>query len=123
MVLRGNVALAGREVESRDIVGTVAVLELYGLGAGGESDELVTHAYAHDGDLGSLEQLAKVIHGRCAVSGITWAVGDEDTVKVVGDLVDGVVEGEASDTGTTRDQAAKNVLLDTAIDQSNVHVA
>ena len=65
----------------------------------------------------------EVVDGVLAVGWVTGAVGDEDTVEVVGDLVDGVVEGEDSDTGTTADQAAKNVLLDTAVDESNVQTA
>jgi hypothetical protein len=122
VVLRGDVALARGEVEGGDVVGAVAVLELDRLGSGGEGDELVTHAYTHDGDLRRLEQLAEVVDGRRAVGGVTRAVGDEDTVEVVGDLVDGVVEGEAGDAGASRDQAAKDVLLDTAVDQGDVHV-
>jgi hypothetical protein len=123
VVLRRDVAFAGGEVEGGNVVRAVAVLELDGLGAGGKGDELVAHAYAHDGDLGRLEQLAEVVDGRRAMGGITWAVRVEDTVKVVGDLVDGVVEGEAGDAGATGHEAAKDVLLDTAVDESNVHVA
>lgn len=123
VVLRSDVALASGEVESRDVVSTVTVLELDGLCTGSKGDELVTHADAHDGDLGGLEQLAEVVDGGGAVSWVTRAVGDEDTVEVVGDLVDGVVEGEAGDAGTAGDETAKDVLLDTTIDQSYVHVA
>ncbi len=116
-------ALAGSEVESWDVVGTVAVLELDGLCASSKSDKLVTHTDAHDGDLRGLKQLAEVVDRGCAVSWVTGAVGDEDTVKVVGDLVDGVVEGEAGDAGAARNETAEDVLLDTAVDQSYVHVA
>lgn len=123
VVLRGDVALAGGEVESRDVVGTVTILELDGLRTSSKSDKLVTHADAHDGDLGSLEQLAEVVDGGCAVSWVTRAVGDEDTVEVVGDLVDGVVEGEAGDAGTAGDETAEDVFLNTAVNQSYVHVA
>ena len=123
VVLRSDVALAGGEVESRDVVSTVTVLELDGLCTGSKGDKLVTHTDAHDGDLGGLEQLAEVVDGGGAVGWVTRAVGDEDTVEVVGDLVDGVVEGEASDAGTARDETAKDVLLDTTVDQSYVHVA
>jgi hypothetical protein len=123
VILRSDVALSGGEVQSRNVMGTVAVLELDGLGSRSESDELVTHTYAHHGDLGSLEQLAEVIHGGGAVSGVTGSVGDENTIEVVGDFVDRVVEGEASNASTSGDETTKNVLLDTTVDQSNVHVA
>jgi hypothetical protein len=123
VVLRGDVALASAEVESRDVVGTVSVLELDGLRASGEGNQLVTHADTHDGHLGGLEQLAEVEHGLCAVGWVTGSVGDEDTIEVVGDLVDGVIVREAGNAGSAGDEAAKDVLLDTAVDQSNVHVA
>lgn len=103
-------------------MGAVAILELDGLGTCSQSNKLVAHAYAHDRDLGRLEQLAEVVHSGRAVSRVTRAIGDEDAVKVVGDLMDGVVEGEASDAGTTGDEAAKDVLLHTAVDQGDVHV-
>jgi len=123
VVLRSDVALAGGEVESWDVVSTVTVLELDGLCTGSKGDELVTHANAHDGNLGGLEQLAEVVDGGGAMSWVTRAVGDEDTVEVVGDLVDGVVEGEAGDASTARDETAEDVLLDTTVDQGYVHVA
>ena len=122
MVLGGDVALASREIQSRDIVGTVAVLELDCPRAGCESEELVAHAYAHDGDLGRLYQLLQVVYRFLAMRRVAWSVGDEDAVKVVGDLVDGVVEWEASHRRATTDQAAKDVLLDTAVNQGNVKV-
>lgn len=122
VVLGGDVALASSQVQSGDVVGTVAVLELDRLGTSSESKELVTHADAHDGDLRGLHQLAQVVDGLSAVSRVTGAIGDEDAVKVVSDLVDGVVEGESGYADTTSNKAAENVLLDTAVDQGNVHV-
>lgn len=123
VVLRGDVALAGGEVEGGDVVRAVAVLELDGLCAGGERDELVAHADAHDGDLGGLEELAQVVDGLGAVGRVAGSVGDEDAVEVVGDLLDGVVVREAGDAGAAGDEAAEDVLLDTAVDEGNVHVA
>ena len=122
VVLRGDVALASAQVESWDVVGTVTVLELDGLSTSSKGDQLVTHADTHDGNLRGLEQLAEVVHGLCAVGWVTWAIRDEDTVEVVGDLLDGVVVREAGNAGTTRDKGAKDVLLNTAVNQSNVHV-
>ena len=123
VVLGGDVAAAGAEVEGGDVVGAVAVLQLDGFGARGERDELVAHANAHDGDLGGLEELAQVVDGLCAVGGVAGPVGDEDAVEVVGHLVDGVVVGEAGDAGAAGDEAAEDVLLDAAVDEGDVHVA
>jgi hypothetical protein len=123
VVLGCDVAATGAEVESRNIVRAVAVLQLDGLCACGQGDELVAHADAHDGDLGGFEELAQVVDGVGAVGWVAGPVGDEDAVKVVGDLVDGVVVGEAGNAGAAGDEAAEDVLLDAAVDQGDVHVA
>lgn len=122
VVLAGDVALTGGQVEGGNVVGAVAVLQLNGAGAGGQSQKLVAKADAHDGDGRGLHEAAKVVDGLLAMGGVTGAVGDEDTVKVRGNLVDGVVVGEDSDGGTTADKAAHDVFLDTAIDEGDVEV-
>lgn len=122
MVLRCDVALSSSEVESRNVVSAVAVLELDGFGASSQCDQLVTHTNTHDGDLRAFKQFTEVIHCGVAVSWIARTVRDEDTVKVVSNLVDRIIEWEGRNTGTSRDQTTENVLLDTAIDQGNVHV-
>lgn len=116
VVLRRDVAFASCKVQSRDIVGTVAVLQLQGLGSSGESEKLVTHTDTHDRNLGGLHQLLEIVDGGVTVSGITRAVGDEDAIEVVSNLVDGVVERKRRDTGTTGDKASEDVLLNTAVD-------
>lgn len=120
VVLAGDVALTSGQVESGDVVGTVSVLELDGAGTDGKSKKLVAEADTHDGDGGGLHQAAQVVDGVLAMSRVTRSVGDEDTVKVGGDLLDGVVVGEDGDGGTTADEAAEDVLLDTAVDQGDV---
>ena len=90
-------ALASREVQGRDVVRPVAVLELDGLGTNSEGKKLVAKANAHDGDRRGLHQAAKVVDGLLAMGRVTGTVGDEDTVKVLGDLVDRVVIGEHGD--------------------------
>lgn len=123
VVLRRDVALARGAVERGDIVRAVAVLELDGAAAGGEGEELVAQADAEDGDLGGLHQAREVVHGVGAVGGIAGAVGDEDPVEVVRDLVDGEVVGEDGDGGAAGDEGAQDVLLDAAVDDGYVHVA
>ena len=122
VVLTGDVAATSAQVKSGDVVSTVSVLELDGASTGGQSEELVTQADTEDGDLGGLHKTLEVVDGVLAVGGVTGAVGDEDTIEVVGDLVDGVVEGKDSDAGATANQAAENVLLDTAVNDGNVRV-
>lgn len=122
VVLGGDVALASGQVQGRDVVGSVAVLHLDGLGADGHGQELVAETDSHDGDGRGLHQAGQVVDGLLAVDWVAGAVGDEDTVKVVGNLVDRVVVREDGERSTTADQAAEDVLLDTAVDQSNVEV-
>lgn len=51
---------------------------------------------------------------------VTGTVGDEDTVKVLRNLVNGIVVWEDGNGSTPADQAAENVLLDTTVDKSNM---
>lgn len=122
VVLAGDVAATSAQIQSRDVVGPVTVLELDGASTGGESKQLVTQADTEDGDLGSLHQSLQVEDGVLAVSGVTGAVGDEDTIEVVGDLVDGVIKGEDSDASATVHQTTQDVLLHTAVEDGNVRV-
>lgn len=120
VVLTGDVAASSAQVQSGDVVSTVTILELDGASTGGQSKQLVAQANTEDGHLRGLHQATKVVGGLLAVSWVTGAVGDENTVEVVGDLVDGVVEGEHCDAGATADQTTQNVLLDTTVDDSDV---
>lgn len=120
VVLAGDVALAGGQVKGRDVVGTVTVLELDGAGADGESEKLMAEANAHDGDLRSLHEASKVVDSLLAMGRVTWAVGDEDTVVVLCHFVNRIVVRENGDRRAAAHQAAENVLLDTAVEQSNV---
>jgi len=122
VVLAGDVALTGGEVEGRNVVRTVTVLELNGAGTSSESKELVAQADAKDRNLRGLHEHLEVVHSGLAMSGITRAVGDKDAVVVVGNLLDLEIIWEDSDTGATADQAAQDVLLDTAIDESDVEL-
>ena len=122
MVLAGDVAAASAQVQRGNVVSTVSVLQLYSASTGCQSQKLVTQADAEDGDLRSLHQATEVISSRLAMGGVTGAIGDENTVEVVGDLVDGVVEWEHSDTSPTVDETTENVLLDTTVDDGNVEL-
>ena len=122
MVLGRDVALTGCQVESRDVVGSVAVLELDGPSTDCESKQLVTKADTHDWELEGFHQSGQVVDGLLAMSWVTRSVGDENTVEVMSDLVDGEIIWEDGDACTTANQTSQDVLLDTAIDDSYVHV-
>jgi hypothetical protein len=123
VVLTGNVALAACQVKGRNVVSAVSVLELDGSSTGCKSKQLVTETDTHDWNLGRLHQSAQVIDGFLAVSWVTRAVGDEDTVEVVGNLVDWKVVWEDSDACTAANHASQDVLLNAAIDDRNVHIS
>ena len=101
----------------------VSVLELDGAGAGSKREELVAETDAHDRDLRRFHQFAEVVDGSLAMGWIARAVGDEDSVEVVGHFVDGVVVGEGCDAGATADEAAEDVFFDAAVDDGDVEVA
>lgn len=120
VVLAGNVALSCSQVEGRNVMGSVAILEFDSTSTNGKGQELVAKTDAHDGDGRSLHQTGQVIDSLLAVSWVAGTVGDEDTIVVLGNLVDGVIIREDGNRGTTADQASENILLDTTINKSNV---
>lgn len=95
--------LTSDEVEARLVVSTVTILQLDGLGAGSKCQKLVAQANTHDGLLVGLHELAQVVHGILAMRGVARSVRNEDTIKVMRDLVDGVGGREDGNRGTTRD--------------------
>lgn len=123
VVLAGNVASAGCQVEGWDVVGAVTVFELDGSGSGGQSEQLVAETDAHDWDLRGFHQLAEMVDCVLAVSRITGAVGNEDAVEVVSDLVDGVVVREGSDAGAAANKTSQDVLFDSTVDDGHVEVS
>jgi len=111
VVLAGDVAETGGQVESGDVVGSVTVLELDGASADSKSQELVTQTDTHDGNVRGFHKTGKVVNSSLAMGRVTGTVGDEDTVKVLRNLVDGVVVREDGNGSTSADQATKDVLL------------
>lgn len=103
VVLAGDVALASGQVEGGNVVSSVTILELDGLGTDGQSEKLVAETDTHDGNVGGLHQASEVVDGVLAMGRVTGAVGDEDTIVVLSNLVDGVVVGEDGDGSTSAD--------------------
>ncbi|KAI6748599.1 hypothetical protein HG530_015372 [Fusarium avenaceum] len=120
VVLAGDVAQASSQVESGNVVSSVTILELDGAGTDCKSQKLMAQTNTHDGDVGGLHEAGKVVDSGLAMGRVAGAVGDEYTIKVLRDFVDGVVVGENGDGSTTADKAAKDVLLHTTVDKSNV---
>lgn len=83
----------------------------------------MTKADTKDRDLAGLHQTSQVVDRLLAMGRVTRTIGDEDSVEVVCDFVDGVIVREDRNAGSPTDERAENVLLDTAVDDRNVHVA
>jgi len=120
VVLAGDMAASSGQVESWDVVSSVTILELNGAGTSRKSQELMTETDAEDGDLRGFHQLAEVIHGFLTMRWIPRSIGDEDAVEMVSNFVDWVVVWECSDACTAADEATEDVLLDTAVNDSDV---
>lgn len=120
VVLRSDVALTSHQIKSRNVMSTVTVLKLDGLGTRSQSEKLMTEADTENRTVVSVHGLLQVVNSGRAVGGVTGTVGDEDTIKVMSNLVDGVVVREDSSRGASGDKRSKNVLLDTAVNDSNV---
>lgn len=115
-------ALTGSQIEGRNVVSSVTILELDSLSTNCKTKKLVTKTDSEDWDLRGLHQAVQVVDSLLAMGWVSWTIGDKDSIEVVGDLVDWIVVWEDSDASTTADKASENILLDTAVDDSNVHV-
>lgn len=102
---------------------TVAVLQFDGSGACRQSKKLMAQADAHDRHLAGLHELSEVVNCVLAMRRITRSIGDENSVEMVGDLMDRIVVGEAGDRSAAANEASQNVFFDAAINDSDVGVA
>mmetsp|Transcript_14281 Transcript_14281/g.23195 ORF Transcript_14281/g.23195 Transcript_14281/m.23195 type:complete len:1459 (-) Transcript_14281:343-4719(-) len=116
VVLRGDEALAGAEVEHRLVSTTVTEAHLVGLSTGGESSELVPHTDTKDGLVVSrLKDLAEVVDSLSGHDGISGTVGKEETIKLIEVLGEGEVVGHTVELNTTTHKVTNDVVLDTAV--------
>lgn len=54
---------------------------------------------------------------------VTRSIGDEDPIEMMSNLMDRIVIWKNSNAGTSTHQAAKNIFLDTAVDDSNMKIS
>src|SRR6185436_19114439 len=80
VVLRGDLDLSGAQVLHRMVRPTVAELELEGLAAAGEPEDLVAEADAKDGP--RFDELAGRLDRVIAGLGIAGAIREEDAVRL-----------------------------------------
>ncbi|KAH3662446.1 hypothetical protein OGAPHI_005698 [Ogataea philodendri] len=121
VVLGGDVTFSRDQVQSWDVVCSVSVLELDGLGTRGQSQQLVTQTDSKDRKLWVLvHSLSQVFHGSRAVSRVSRSVRDENSVELVGNVLHRVVIRQNGDGCSTRHQRPQDIFLDTAIKNSNM---
>ena len=123
MVLARDMAMSRGQVQSRNIMRTITVLQLDSLCTSGQGKKLMSEANPKYWDLRRLHQLSEVIDRVLTMCRISRPIGEENAIKMVRNLVDGVVIREGSDTRATADQTSQDVFLDTAIDDCYVHVS
>ena len=123
MVLGRDMALPGCQIQCRDVMSPIPILELDGTSTCRKSKQLVAETDTHDWNLGGFHEAAQVIDCFLAMCWVTGTVRDEDAVEVVGDFVDWEVIWEDCGARTSADQASQDVLLDTAVDDCHVHIS
>jgi hypothetical protein len=123
MVLGRDMALPGCQIQCRDVMSPIPILELNGTSTCRKSKQLVAETDTHDWKLGRFHQTSQVVDCFLAMGWVTWAIGDEHAVEMVSHLMDREVVRENSNASSSSNQGTKNVLLDAAINDCNVHVS
>ena len=83
VVLGCDCTLSRGKVHGGNIMRTVSVCHFYGLGTCSEGEELMAHAYGHDGDLGAVHDLSEVIDSDSSVRRVTRSVREENPVEML----------------------------------------
>ena len=120
VILRGDVTTSGDEIESRDVLRTVSVLEFDRLGAGGEREKLMSQADSEDGFVIDVKKGTKIGDGRRTVSWISRSIGQENPIIQMCDFLNGVVVGVDSDISPSPDKTANDIFLDSTINESDI---
>ena len=109
MVLARDVAFTCCEIQSRDVVCTISVLEFDSPRASCQSNQLVSQANTHYWDLRRVHQLPEVVDCFLAMRRVARTIADEDTVEMMGHFMDWVVVGECGDACATANKASQDV--------------
>lgn len=120
MILRSDVAATRGEVQSGYIVRTITILQLHGTCPRGKCEKLMSQADTKDRHLRGLHDPAKVIHRFLAVCWIAWAIGKEQSVKVMNHTMNWKIVWENSDRCISADKTAQYVFFDTAVTHGNM---
>ena len=69
-----------------------------------------------------IEQCPQVGDGGVAVGWVSRSIGQEDSIVLMGDFLDGIIVGIDSNTSASTDKTANNILLHTAIDKGDFEI-
>ena len=61
-----------------------------------------------------------MVHRLLAMSWIAWPIRDKDAIKVMADLMNGIVVRKSGDGGSTGDETSEDVLFNTTVDECYV---
>ena len=123
MVLAGDEGAAGLKISDRLVGTAVAILQLHGLGTGGQSAQLVAQADAEGGDA-QRKDLLQVLNDLHRLGGVAGAVGQHDAVRVQGShFLSGGKGGHHRYLAAALDQAAHDIALAAVVHQHDVGLA
>lgn len=94
-----------------------------GVESSSHTDDLVSHADTEDGLVPLCDGAAEVESSLHALLWVSRAVGQEETIELVPDLVEVEVPGKDGDSSTAADERASDVGLGAKVEKRNLDVA
>jgi len=120
MILAGDMTFASGKIQGRNVMSPISVLELDSSRTSGQGQQLVSKADTKDGNLGTLHQLSEMVNSILAMSWVSRPIGNENTIEVMGHLMDRIIERETGNASTSAHQTTKNILLHSTVDDSDM---
>src|SRR5712692_1879937 len=115
MVLGGDEAPTGFEVHARVVDGSMAEFQLVGFRPGGQPEDLGPQAYSHYWELG-LHQIFCGFYRSEVDFGVSRSIADDHSSGVqFEDLVGRKIVGDADNSCSLGEKAAKNPVLDATV--------
>ena|SRR2546421_12503423 len=111
VVLGRDVTLAVHHVDRRHVVATVAKAKFIDIEPGRHSKQKVAHADAKYGLLINVQSFSQVFYSFHGLTGISRAIGNEETVKLVCNICEIEVPWKNCDGGTTHHKGPQYILL------------
>lgn len=108
------------EGQNRLVVTTITKGHTVGVEASSHTDDLVTHADTEDRLVPLLNGSAQVQSGVPALLRVSRAIGKEESIELIPDLVEVVVPGEDGDGSVAADERASDVGLGAKVEEGDL---